>query len=98
MATYHIVSEDIQESASWLQQNMQTLLDGMTQAKSKIDTLIQGGYNTPAAQQQFQPYFDEYKSSVDQTLEGMEGISQYLTQVGDAFAETDSQTGSSLGR
>jgi hypothetical protein len=50
MATYHIQSEDIQESAGWLKQNMQTLLDGMTQAKSKIDSLIQGGYNTPQAQ------------------------------------------------
>ncbi|MFD0783274.1 WXG100 family type VII secretion target [Micromonospora azadirachtae] len=98
MATYHIVSEDIQESASWLKQNMQTLLDGMTQAKSKIDTLIQGGYNTPGAQQQFGPYFEEYKSSVDQTLHGMEGISQYLTQVSDAFSDTDTQTANSLSR
>ncbi|PWR11050.1 hypothetical protein DKT68_07100 [Micromonospora acroterricola] len=98
VATYHIVSEDIQESASWLKQNMQTLLDGMTQAKSKIDTLIQGGYNTPGAQQQFGPYFEEYKGSVDQTLHGMEGISQYLTQVSDAFSDTDTQTASSLGR
>ncbi|RKN13214.1 WXG100 family type VII secretion target [Micromonospora musae] len=98
VATYHIVSEDIQESASWLQQNMQTLLDGMTQAKSKIDTLIQGGYNTPGAQQQFGPYFEEYKGSVDQTLHGMEGISQYLTQVSDAFTDTDTQTANSLSR
>lgn len=97
MATYHIQTEDIQESATWLQQNMQTLLDGMTQAKSKIDTLIQGGYNTPAAQAKFGPYFDEYKSSVDQTLQGMEGISQYLQQVGSAFEETDTATGNSLG-
>ena len=98
MATYHIVSEDMQEASSWLKQNMQTLLDGMTQAKSKIDALIQGGYNTPAAQQQFGPYFEEYKGSVDQTLHGMEGISQYLTQVSDAFSDTDAQTGASLGR
>lgn len=97
MATYHIQTEDMQESASWLQQNMQTLLDGMNQAKSKIDNLIQGGYNTPAAQAKFGPYFDEYKSSVDQTLQGMEGISQYLQQVGTAFEDTDTQTGNSLG-
>ena len=97
MATYHIQTEDIQESAGWLQQNMQTLLDGMNQAKSKIDTLIQGGYNTPAAQAKFGPYFDEYKGSVDQTLQGMDGISQYLQQVGTAFEDTDTQTGNSLG-
>lgn len=97
MATYHVQTEDMQESASWLQQNMQTLLDGMNQAKSKIDTLIQGGYNTPAAQAKFGPYFDEYKSSVDQTLQGMEGISQYLQQVGTAFEDVDTQTGNSLG-
>lgn len=97
MPTYHVQTEDMQESASWLQQNMQTLLDGMTQAKSKIDALIQGGYNTPAAQAKFGPYFDEYKSSVDQTLRGMEGISEYLKQVGTAFEDTDTQTGNSLG-
>ncbi|MFD6755652.1 hypothetical protein, partial [Micromonospora gifhornensis] len=28
VATYHIVSEDMQESSTWLKQNMQTLLDG----------------------------------------------------------------------
>lgn len=98
MATYHVVSEDMQESASWLKQNMQTLLDGMTQAKSKIDALIQGGYNTPQAQAKFGPYFEEYKSSVDQTLQGMEGISQYLEQVGTAFEDTDNQTANSLAR
>jgi len=97
MPTYHVQTEDMQESASWLNQNMQTLLDGMNQAKSKIDTLVQGGYNTPAAQAKFSPYFDEYKSSVDQTLQGMEGISQYLQQVGSAFEDTDTQTGNSLG-
>ncbi|WP_394617026.1 WXG100 family type VII secretion target [Lentzea sp. JNUCC 0626] len=98
MATYHVVSEDIQESAGWLKQNMQTLLDGMTQAKSKIDALIQGGYNTPQAQAKFGPYFEEYKSSVDQTLQGMEGISQYLEQVGTAFEDTDQQTANALQR
>jgi uncharacterized protein YukE len=97
MATYHVQTEDIQESASWLNQNMETLLDGMRQAKTKIDDLIQGGYNTPAAQSKFGPYFDEYKSSVDQTLQGMEGISEYLKQVGVAFEQTDSETGNSLG-
>jgi type VII secretion effector (TIGR04197 family) len=97
VATYHVQTEDIQESASWLQQNMQTLLDGMTEAKNKIDTLIQGGYSTPAAQAKFGPYFDEYKTGVDQTLRGMEGISQYLTQVGTAFEDTDTQTANSLG-
>jgi uncharacterized protein YukE len=96
MATYHVSTEDIQDSSSWLQQNMQTLLDGMTQAKSKIDALIAGGYNTPAAQAKFSPYFDEYKTSVDQTLQGMEGISQYLQQVSTAFEDTDTQTASSL--
>ena len=97
MATYHVQTEDIQESASWLAQNMQTLLDGMTQAKSKIDALIQGGYNTPGAQAKFGPYFDQYKASVDTTLQGMEGISQYLQQVGTAFEDTDTQTSNSLG-
>jgi type VII secretion effector (TIGR04197 family) len=97
MATYHVQTEDMQESASWLAQNMQTLLDGMTQAKSRIDALIQNGYNTPAAQAKFGPYFDEYKTSVDQTLRGMEGISQYLQQVGTAFEDTDTQTANSLG-
>lgn len=97
MATYHVQTEDMQESASWLAQNMQTLLDGMTQAKTRIDALIQNGYNTPAAQAKFGPYFDEYKTSVDQTLRGMEGISQYLQQVGTAFEDTDTQTANSLG-
>jgi uncharacterized protein YukE len=97
MATYHVSTEDIQESSSWLQQNMQTLLDGMTQAKSKIDGLIANGYNTPGAQAKFGPFFDEYKRSVDQTLEGMTGISEYLKQVGTAFEDTDTQTANSLG-
>ncbi|WP_345633840.1 WXG100 family type VII secretion target [Rugosimonospora acidiphila] len=96
MPTYHVNSDDIDESASWLKQNMDTLLDGMNQAKSKIDTLIQGGYNTPQAQAKFGPYFEEYKGSVDQTLQGMDGISQYLQQVGTAFGDTDQQLGSSL--
>ena len=97
MATYHISTEDIQDSSNWLKQNMQTLLDGMTQAKSRIDALIANGYNTPAAQAKFGPYFDEYKGSVDQTLQSMEGISRYLEQVGSAFEETDTATSNSLG-
>jgi uncharacterized protein YukE len=86
----------MQESSAWLKQNMQMLLDGMTQAKGRIDALIAGGYNTPQAQAKFGPYFEEYKGSVDETLRGMEGISQYLEQVGTAFEDTDNQTANSL--
>ena len=36
------------------------------------------------------------KSSVDKTLDGMNGISQYLQQVGTAFTDTDNQTSNHL--
>lgn len=96
MPRYNVDTEQVDQAANWLKQNLQQLLDGMNTAKSKIDALIQDGYNTPGAQQKFGPYFDEYKSSVDKTLDGMNGISQYLQQVGTAFTDTDNQTANHL--
>jgi hypothetical protein len=97
MATYHYDTDAMQESSSWLKQNLETLLDGMNQAKSKIETLVENGYNTPGSQGKFKPYFDEYKGSVDQTLDGMRGIAEFIGQVSDATVDMDNQTAGSLG-
>jgi type VII secretion effector (TIGR04197 family) len=96
MPRFNVDTEQLDDASNWLKQHMQQLISEMQTAKSKIDALIADGYSTPAAQQKFEPYFDEYKNSVDKTLQGMEGISQYLQQVGTAFSDTDTHTASSL--
>jgi WXG100 family type VII secretion target len=97
MPDYKVNSDETASTSQALLNDFATLQDKLTEVKGKITSLLSNGYSTPAAQQKFQPFFDEFAKGFEQVNEGLQGIGQYVKSVGDAFSQTDDQLGSNLG-
>ncbi|MEU6198768.1 WXG100 family type VII secretion target [Streptomyces sp. NPDC047061] len=96
MPNYAVNSDTTASTSQALLQDFSQLQDKLNEVKGKISNLLADGYSTPAAQQKFSPFFDEFAKGFDQVNQGLQGIGQYVKSVGEAFDQTDSQLGSNL--
>lgn len=97
MPDYKVNSDETASTSQALLNDFGQLQDKLTEVKGKISSLLANGYTTPAAQQKFSPFFDEFAKGFDQVNQGLQGIGQYVKSVGEAFSQTDDQLGSNLG-
>ncbi|AJE43197.1 WXG100 family type VII secretion target [Streptomyces nodosus] len=97
MPSYNVNSEETASTSQALLNDFAQLQDKLAEVKGKISNLLANGYSTPAAQQKFSPFFDEFAKGFDQVNQGLQGIGQYVKAVGDAFSQTDDQLGANLG-
>ncbi|MBQ0853907.1 MULTISPECIES: WXG100 family type VII secretion target [Streptomyces] len=97
MPNFAVNSDETAAASASLLNDFSSLQDKLTEVRGKITQLLSQGYSTPAAQQKFQPFFDEFAKGFEQVNQGLQGISQYVKAVGDAFSQTDEQLGSNLG-
>ncbi|MEU3184199.1 WXG100 family type VII secretion target [Streptomyces sp. NPDC006923] len=96
MPNFAVNSDETSSTSASLLNDFASLQDKLTEVRGKITNLLAQGYSTPAAQQKFQPFFDEFAKGFDQVNQGLQGIGQYVKAVGDAFSQTDEQLGSNL--
>ncbi|SDT54781.1 WXG100 family type VII secretion target [Actinoplanes derwentensis] len=97
MPDYRVNSDETAATSQALLNDFTQLQDKLTEVRGKITNLLANGYSTPAAQQRFSPFFDEFARGFDQVNQGLQGIGQYVRSVGDAFSQTDDQLGANLG-
>jgi WXG100 family type VII secretion target len=93
---YKINSDETASTSQALLNDFSTLQDKLAEVKGKVATLLSSGYSTPAAQQRFSPFFDEFARSFDQMNQSLQGIGTYVKSVGEKFAEADNQVGTQL--
>ncbi|MFF3752464.1 WXG100 family type VII secretion target [Streptomyces sp. NPDC002018] len=96
MPNFAVNSDETATASQSLLNDFSQLQDKLTEVRGRISQLLANGYSTPAAQQKFQPFFDEFAKGFDQVNQGLQGIGQYVKAVGDAFSQTDEQLGSNL--
>ncbi len=97
MPDFAVNSDETAQTSAALLNDFSQLQDKLSEVRNKISGLLSQGYRTPAAQQRFQPFFEEFARGFDQVNQSLEGIGQYVRNVGEAFDQTDQQLGSSLG-
>jgi WXG100 family type VII secretion target len=96
MPEFNVNSDTTAQTSTSLLNSFNQLTEQLTQVRNQIQSLLADGYSTPAAQQKFQPYFEEFAKGFSSINQSLQGISSYVKQVGETFANTDSQLGSSL--
>ncbi|WP_326550669.1 WXG100 family type VII secretion target [Micromonospora sp. NBC_01813] len=96
MPTFSVNSDETEQTSAALLNDFTQLQDKLTDVRNKVQTLLANGYSTPAAQQRFQPFFEEFGRGFEQVNQGLEGISRYVRAVGEAFTSADDQLGASL--
>jgi WXG100 family type VII secretion target len=97
MASDVNVSYDQMESAAkQLINGHQEITSRLTALKTLVDGLVNGGYVTDRSSKAFETSYQEFNKGINETLQGLEGMSKYLTAAAQAFGDTDSQLANAL--
>ncbi|MFJ3233691.1 WXG100 family type VII secretion target [Streptomyces sp. NPDC086787] len=88
---------EIEQAASWLRSQKELMQQSLQEADSKMGDVVAAAYSTPGSETKFKPYWEEYNTGTRNAIEGLEGVSQFLAAVADAFVSTDDQTAGSIG-
>ncbi|MGP4112116.1 WXG100 family type VII secretion target [Streptomyces sp. 4N509B] len=93
----NIDPDEIDAAAAWLRNQKEMMQQGLQEADTKMSEVVAAAYSTPGSETKFKPYWEQYNSSTKQAIEGLEGVSQFLSAVAAAFVDTDDQTAGSIG-
>ncbi|MGI9001328.1 MAG: WXG100 family type VII secretion target [Pseudonocardia sp.] len=94
----NVTYEEMRNAGRQLQAGQNDIESRLTQLKSQVDQLVSGGYVTDVSSKQFQTSYDEFNTGARKTIEGLEGMNQYLNAAADAFQQTDQQLSQQLNR
>lgn len=96
MANVNVTYEEMQTQASKLNAARQSIEDQLAQLKNEVASLVAGGFVTDAASGQFAQSFDEFNQGASQTIQGLDGMANYLNKAAQAFQNVDSELARSL--
>ena len=87
---------EMETAAKQLISGHQEITSKLSALKTMVDGLVQGGYVTDRSSKAFESSYEEFNKGVTQTIQGLEGMSKYLTAAAKAFGDTDSQLANAL--
>jgi WXG100 family type VII secretion target len=96
VADVRVTYAEMETAAKQLITGHQEITSRLTSLKTMVDGLVQNGYVTDKSSQAFETSYTEFNKGVTQTIEGLEGMSKYLTAAAKAFGDTDSQLANAL--
>lgn len=98
MANLNVTYAEMHDAASKLRAGKTEIEGQLSRLKAMVDGLVSGGYVTDKSSKAFQTSYEEFNTGVSKTIEGLDGMSEYLTQAAQALADTDEQLASALNK
>jgi len=98
MANLNVTYGDMRDSATRLNNGEQDIETKLRELKSLVDGLISGGYVTDKSSVAFGTSYQDFNEGATKTIQGLEGMSQYLTAAADALESTDSELAKALSK
>lgn len=98
MANLNVTYGEMEDAASKLRAGRAEIESQLSKLKSMVDGLVSGGYVTDKSSKAFQSSYEEFNTGVTKTIEGLDGMGEYLTQAAKALADTDEQLAAALNK
>ncbi len=96
MADMNVTYAAMESAAKQLQAGEQEIISTLNKLKALVAELVAGGFVTDAASKQFDASYSEFNKGATQTIQGLNGMGQYLTSAARAYQDTDQQLAKSL--
>lgn len=96
MANVQVTYQEMESQADKLTSAQQEIDSYLTNLKGQVDGLVAGGFVTDTASGSFQTSYEEFTSGAKKTIEGLEGMSQFLKKAAETFRNVDTELGSAL--
>lgn len=98
MANMNVTYDEMRSAASNLQSGQQEIKGNLDKLQKLIKDLISSGYVTDKSSQAFDASYEEFDKGANQAIEGLHGMSDYLSKAAQALEDTDSQLASQLNK
>ena len=98
MPNLNVTYGDMRDSATRLNNGEADIESKLRELKTLVDGLIGGGYVTDKSSVAFGSSYQEFNDGATKTIQGLEGMSQYLTAAADALESTDSELAKALAK
>jgi WXG100 family type VII secretion target len=96
MANMNVTYEEMHSASAKLKAGRTEIEGQLSKLKSMVDSLVSGGYVTDKSSKAFQTSYEEFNTGVNKTIEGLDGMGEYLTQAAKALSDTDDQLATAL--
>jgi WXG100 family type VII secretion target len=91
-----VTYQAMEAAAKQLQSGEAEIISTLNKLKALVNELVTGGFVTDAASKQFDASYTEFNKGATQTIQGLNGMGQYLTSAARAYQDTDTQLAKSL--
>lgn len=98
MPNLNVTYQDMRDAGTRLRSGEEEIESKLRELKSLVDGLVSGGYVTDKSSVAFTASYQEFNTGATQTIEGLNGMSQYLTAAADALEQTDAELAKALGK
>ena len=93
----NVTYQDMRDAASKLRTGQHDIQQKLTDLQKYVNQLVNGGYVTDRSSKQFDQSYSEFNTGANKTIEGIDGMAQFLEQAAHAFQQADEQLAKGLG-
>ncbi|MGO4783479.1 WXG100 family type VII secretion target [Cryobacterium sp. W22_MBD10_FK3] len=97
MANLNVSYDQMQSASSRLRQGQQEIEGNLRQLRQLVSQLVQEGFTTTRASGAFDTSYNDFNTGATQTVQGIEGMAQFLEKASQALQQTDEQLAQQLG-
>ncbi len=96
MANVNVTYGEMQAAGDRLKAGREEIEGNLTALQRLVADLVAGGYVTDSSSKAFQSSYDEFTEGAKQTIEGLNGMADYLKKAADTFQDADTQLAGAL--
>ncbi len=96
MANVNVTYEQMSSAANRLTNGQTEIESQLSSLQNEVKQLVGSGYVTDSSSKQFEISYDEFNKGATQMIEGLTGMSKYLTTAASTFQDADSKLASAL--
>ncbi len=96
MSNVNVTYDEMKAAGDRLKAGREEIEGNLQQLKRLVDDLVGGGYVTDSSSKAFQSSYDEFNTGATKTIEGLNGMLDYLKAAADTFQKADSELASAL--
>jgi WXG100 family type VII secretion target len=91
-----VTYQDMRDASRKLKSDKKEIDKTLKALKKYVENLVRDGYVTQKSSKDFEESFNEFEKGASQTIEGLEGMGDFLSSAADGFEDLDKKLGDSI--
>jgi WXG100 family type VII secretion target len=97
MANMNVTYSEMTDAANRLTTGKDDITAKLNELQTLVGNLVSAGFVTDAASGAFHTSYDEFSKGTTQAVNGLDGMSQFLTKAANALQNVDSELAKGIG-